>query len=113
MVDFIELGVDAIGFTKCLPQFFFNSTRRIDIKFLVEIGNIQTIGADNFAAGGFDLPSDNLHLGGFTRTIRPYQPNSIPWLNFPINVFEDFTCGINLADMFQSQHEINFLQKYW
>ena len=58
-----------ISFCEDSPKFFSDGAGGIYFKFLAEVGDVQTSGANYFPGSGFHFACYNFELRGFTSTI--------------------------------------------
>src|SRR5919199_1155075 len=92
-------------FLKDCPKFFSDGARRVYFKFLGEVGDVKASWTDEFSSSRFNLTSNDFELSGFARTVDADKTDAIAHFYFPIDILENFACGVDFTDMFESQHQ--------
>ena len=91
-------------FAEGLKQFLAHGALQVHVEFLLEIGDAGVPLPNHLAACGLFVSSDQTHLGGLAGAVHPHQADPVSGFHLPGHGPEHFPCGVDLADVFESQH---------
>ena len=91
-------------FAEGLKQFLAHGALQVHVEFLLEIGDAGLPLPNHLAAGGLFVSGDQTHLGGLAGAVHPHQADPVSGFHLPGHGPEHFPRGVDLADVFESQH---------